>query len=118
MSWSARLAGSLAASRLHSARTISANNDSHHHEPLKALDGGFKIETPRDRAFATSPHAATKKWAKMSVGGTSATLKRLGLMSAFGFPSDVSANMLNSSEDAHLKSMSIFATDEHLQDRW
>jgi hypothetical protein len=51
----------------------------------------------------------------MSPCGTSATLKWRGLMSASGFLSDLSAKVLNFTEDAHLKSMSSFEGDEHLQ---
>ena len=36
-------------------------------------------------------------------------------MSERGYLSDLSAKVLNSSEDAHLKSMSSFETDEQLQ---
>ena len=51
----------------------------------------------------------------MSAFGTSATLKRRGLMSASGLLSDISAKVLNSTEGAHLKNMSTFETDEHLR---
>ena len=36
-------------------------------------------------------------------------------MSASGLLSDVSTNVLNSTEGAHLKNMSTFEADEHLQ---
>jgi hypothetical protein len=42
-------------------------------------------------------------------------LKRRVLMSTSGFLSDLSAKVLNSTEGAHLKTMSNFTSDEHLQ---
>ena len=47
---------------------------------------------------------------------TSATLTQRGSMSTSGPFSDISANVLNSTEGAHIKDMSIFETNEHLQE--
>ena len=51
-----------------------------------------------------------------SVNSTSATLKRRGSMSASGLLSDVSTNVLNYTEGAHLENMSTFEADEHFQE--
>src|SRR5262249_1945967 len=44
---------------------------------------------------------------------TTATLRRLGLMSASGLLSDISVKVLISTEDARTKSMSTFEVDEN-----
>ena len=51
----------------------------------------------------------------MSGYGTSETFTRRELMSASDPFSDIGANVLNSTEGAHIKNMSTFEADEHLQ---
>jgi hypothetical protein len=51
----------------------------------------------------------------MSASGTSATLKRCSWMFASGLLSDILPEVLNTTEDAHLKTMSTFEAEEHLQ---
>jgi hypothetical protein len=52
----------------------------------------------------------------LAANGTTATLKRGALMSAFSLLSAIGAKVLNSTEGAHLINMSTFEAHEHLQE--
>ena len=77
----------------------------------------FTQQSPFARAFTKNSRRNGDPNARsglLSASGTSATLKRRGPMSACGLSSDVSVKVLNSTEGAHIESMSTFEADEHL----